>query len=77
MRAALLALCFTTAGCAESQTALDDARSYVRQSGEELLRGYAIIDAGCAPPEPAFCPELKAWFNKVRDGYTKINEALP
>jgi hypothetical protein len=72
-----LAACLLLGGCAGGQTALDDARSYVRQSGEELLRLHGIITAVCIEPEPEFCPELKKSFNRVRDAYTRLNEVIP
>jgi hypothetical protein len=66
-------------GCAESQVALDDARSAVKSSGEELLRMYQVIDDGCRepPPAPAFCPELKRRFDAIQGYYTKINKSIP
>jgi hypothetical protein len=66
-------------GCAESQVALDDARSAVKSSGEELLRMHDVIVAGCTepPPAPAFCPQLIERFNALQDWYTKINENIP
>lgn len=72
-----LVACLLLCGCAGAQTALDDARSYVRQSGEELLRLHGIISAVCVEPEPDFCPELKESFNRVRDIYTRLNETIP
>jgi hypothetical protein len=72
-----LTACLLLCSCAGAQTALDDARSYVRQSGEELLRLHGVISAICIDPEPDFCPELKDSFNRVRDAYTRVNEAMP
>jgi hypothetical protein len=72
-----LAVCALLCGCAAGQTALDDARSYVRQSGEELLRLHGVISVVCVEPEPDFCPELKRSFNRLRDAYTRLNEAMP
>lgn len=67
------------AGCAESQSALQDARAAVQKNGEELLRLRSVIIAGCAepPPAPPFCDELVKRFNELQAGYTVVNEAMP
>ena len=75
MRWVLLVLCLS--GCAETQTQLDDARSYVKSGGEELLRLHGILSAVCVAPEPAYCPELKASFDRLQTFYTKLNENIP
>jgi hypothetical protein len=65
-------------GCAGAQTALDNARTQVQRSGEELLRLYQVIQAGCSvEPVPSFCPELKQRFNALQEHYTVLNEVIP
>lgn len=73
----IVVLCLLLCGCGGAQTALDDARTYVRQSGEALLRLHNAIAEICTDPEPDFCPELKVRFNELRDMYTQLNEVIP
>ncbi len=73
-----LCLVLMLSGCAGAQAALDDARTQVQRSGEELLRLYQVIQAGCSvEPVPAFCPELKRRFNALQEHYTVLNEVIP
>jgi len=64
-------------GCAEGQQKLEDARSAVRDTGQELQRTREVIIALCREPAPEQCAELVDQFNKLQAAYTKVNEAMP
>lgn len=67
----------TVLSCVESQAALDDARSAIRDTGDMLAQTRTKIVAACVEPTPEFCAELIARFNELQAAYTVVNEAVP